>query len=342
MAIEVRVFDSIASVSDSAYNKLISRTNAPVFYSRTFLQAYEQFPLQPTSAIYYLEVRDRSRGELLALVPAYLQEIDDPVGDISALVTRPAGGSGLMLLSHAVHCYDSNFPAVELTPQIISCVTGTLGRLAAGHAADFVGFLHIEAAGELALLLRAAGFTLAPMASRFRLDISGFAGIDDYVEALHSRQARRRIRRDQRLAGQMRVTVSSGTGSAAKLAEIADLCHRNASLHGTPDYYHRERLLGFLSRLGATLQVVEIRLAGTLIAVGACLRDSGRFHLWACGLDSEPHGPLASPYTVLFYESVRVAIQTGCPVLEGGRGNEPYKTRFGFAPLATVGAVTVP
>lgn len=342
MAIEVRVFESIASVSDSAYNELISRTNAPVFYSRAFLQAYEQSPLQSTSAIYYLEVRDRSRRELLAVVPAYLQEIDDPVGDISTLVTRPEGGSGLMLLSHVVHCYDSHFPALELTPRIISCVTDTLGRLAAGHGADFVGFLHIEATSRLAKLLRAAGFALAPMASRFRMDISGFAEIDDYVEALRSQQARRRIRRDQRLAAQMGVTVSSGTGSAATLAEIADLCHRNALLHGTPDYYHSERLLGLLSRLGTALQVVEIRLAGTLIAVGACLRDDGRFHMWACGLDSEPHERLASPYTVLFYESVRAAIQSGCPVLEGGRGNEPYKTRFGFAPLETAGAVAVP
>jgi predicted N-acyltransferase len=342
MTIEVRVIDSISSVDDAACAELVARTNAPVFYSGTFLRAYEESPLQSTKAIYYLEVRDGSRNDLIALVPAYLQEIDDPVGDISALVPRPAGGSGLMLLSHVVHCYDGHFPALELTPRIVSCLTSALGRLAAMHGADFVGFLHLEAGGELARLLRAAGFALAPMATRFRLDMSGLTAMEDYIRGVPSQHARRRLRRDRRLADQMRVTVHSGPGSAALLAEIADLCHRNATRHGTPEYYHRDRLLNFLLRLDAALQVVEIRHAGALIAAGACLVDRQRFHLWACGLNDGQRGLLSSPYTLLFYESVRTAIESGCPMLEAGRGNEPYKTRFGFTPLATVGAVAVP
>lgn len=339
MTLEVRVFDRIDSVSTAAWDQVIAHAHAPVFYSRAFLRAYERSPLQSTRATYYLEVRERPQGRLLAVVPAYLQEIDDPAGDIASVVAAPARGSGLMLLSHVVHCYDSHLPAIALTPGLVSRVAAALGELAGQAGADFFGFLHVEADSVLARLLLLAGFTMVPMASRFRLGISRFTQMDDYVRALPSQQARRRLRHDRRVADEVRVTVTAGPGSAAALAGLAELCHRNAARHGTPAYYLPEQMLGFLSRLGTALQVIEVRLGEALIAAGACLRDQRRFHMWACGLDGQSHGRLASPYTVLFYESVRAAINAGSAVLEGGRGNDSFKSRFGFTPVRTLGAV---
>ncbi len=108
------------------------------------------------------------------------------------------------------------------------------------------------------------------------------------------------------------------------------MCGRTAARFGNPGFYPASTFVRFVSALGARAQVLAIRQHGRMVAVGVCLTDERRFHTWACGVDYNVSGN-ASPYALLFAESVALAIRLGSAVIEGGRSNAVFKTRHGLS-----------
>jgi predicted N-acyltransferase len=339
--IEIRTYERFDEIDAQEWDAFIEAVGAPAFYLSAFLSAYERSPLQAARAIFYITARERVGKQLLAVLPVYLQTIDDPAGDVSSVVEAPATGSGLILLTHVVHCYDSYLPAVELSSVLVAKVVAALADLAAQIGADCFGFLHVDASTPLPELLREVGMRIVPMESRFNQDITEFKDVESFISAMPSPKARRNLRRYYRQADRHGITVEVGNGTMDHLVSAVELCHLTAAKHGTPTYYPPAAMPDFIAGLGETVELISVKQGDLLIAAAFCLKDRYRYHFWACGIRSGEYGPI-SPFGLLFHRAIHEATQGGIPVLECGRGNQEFKQRHGLRPVPTLGCLSQP
>ena len=341
MQTEIRAHERFDEIDSQEWDCFVETAGAPAFYSSAFLRAYERSPLQDAQAIFYITVRKQVGKQLLAMLPVYLQTIDDPAGDVSSVVEAPATGSGLILLTHVVHCYDSYLPAIELNSVLVAKIVAALTDLAAQTGADYFGFLHVDAATPLPELLREAGMRIVPMESRFNQNITAFKDVESFISAMPSARARRNLRRYYRQADRHGITVEVETGAADHVVSAVELCHLTAAKHGTPTYYPPATMPDFITALGETVELISVKQDGLLIAAAFCLKDRERYHFWACGIRAGEYGPI-SPFGLLFHRAIHEATQGGVHVLECGRGNAAFKQRHGLRPVPTVGCLSQP
>ena len=83
---QVSVRDSIDDIDPAEWSSVLASAQAPVFYDYRFLRAYERAPLQPTEAFCYLRFGDPA----VAVLPAYVQSTDDPLGVVASLGLQDA------------------------------------------------------------------------------------------------------------------------------------------------------------------------------------------------------------------------------------------------------------
>jgi predicted N-acyltransferase len=325
MDLVAEVAGAFADVDAEAWDAVVEATGAPVFYSAGYLRAYERDPLGQVDGVAYLTLRER--GAAVAVAPLYLQHRADPLGHLRGAYPEAAGESAL--LSHVWHCYDGQVlsrqgPAAVL-PAVLDAVRDAAHRL----GARWYGLVNLDRAGPTAAAVRALGLPLRHLVDRYGADLTGLADLEDYLARLGPR-ARANLRRGARRAAESGVSTAVRPVAEVDLAEIAELCDRTAGRFGNAGFYPAGRFERFVTALAPAAEVIEIRQAGRLVAVGVCLVDERRFHTWTCGVDYAVDGNF-SPYALLFAESVATALRLRRPVLEGGRSNATFKERHGLA-----------
>lgn len=319
------VLDSIERVSAEAWDAAVAASGAPVFYERRYLRAYEASPVVPFEAAAYLVVRD---GSAAAVLPAFVQPEVDPLGALrEAFPALRLGGRGLV--TPGWHCYDAWIPATRLEPWALDRLLDGLRDVARSVDVDWLAFVNVAEDAAVRELLEAAG----PVASgrideRFWIDLGGYESFDAYFASLRPK-VRENVRRYARRAADAGAEIQVSRAADADLDAIVDLARQTSARHGTGDFYRAGPFQEFVRGLGDSAVAVELRLRGRLAAAGVCLLDPRRFHLWACGVDYAA-GRSFSPYALLFVESVRSAFERGVPIVEGGRRNGEFKTRFGM------------
>lgn len=335
---DVEVVTTIAGIPPPAWDRMVDVSGAPIFYRHAFLAAYERAPLLAVERFLYVLVRDGP--ELVAGLPAYLQTTADPVGLVAALLPDAATRGRRALLSPCWHCYDAWMPALGRLPEAVGLAWRALGGLAREHGVGWYGFVNVAEASPLAEAMACVGLPRRPMLDRFLLDLQGLRSMDDYLATLdvgrrNSRHGRRRaagLRRERRRAAERSVTVSVGPPGRARLCEILDLWRRRATSEGTGTMYAEEAFPSFVEALGPACRTIRIALEDRPLASAVCLVDGDRLHAWAAGLDYEGADTF-SPYYVLIYETVRLALELGCSTVEGGRTNGDVKRRLGMRAL---------
>jgi CelD/BcsL family acetyltransferase involved in cellulose biosynthesis len=90
-------------------------------------------------------------------------------------------------------------------------------------------------------------------------------------------------------------------------------------------------MAALIRRLGDACRLIRVELDGVLLAVSICMYDASRMHAWAGGCRYPP-GLNWSPQYVLFAAELETAFAAGLPVLECGRRNDEFKTRYGLRP----------
>lgn len=328
---------SIAEIDRAQWSAVLAAAQAPAFYDYAFLRAYERKPLQPTEAFFYLLFGDPA----VAVLPAYIQSTDDPLGIVSSLGLPGRLPGDQILLTHVAHCYDTLIPARPgmLTPRLADQACDTLAMLAAQAKLKWFAFMNVDGSGELAGLLLSAGLTKIPMNTRYHKHIAACDSVEAFVAGIPSKSARFALRRSYRQGErhQMRVTRPDPSGGAAA---AVDLCRRTTMRHGTADYYP-EWFGEFVALAAEVISVTEVRLADKLASASICLRDPLRFHLWAGGLDYAVTEGIHSAFPLMMLPAVAEAIETRRTIFEAGRGNGTVKQRFRFEPVplyAFVGA----
>jgi predicted N-acyltransferase len=317
------VTDRLDDLGRDAWQQLVGRSAAPVFYRWNFLRSIEKLPLTAGSRPYYLARRGPA-GQLTAATVLYAQRTVNPFG--------PAGAaSEPMLVGHLWHCYDSRLlSAGPLTDELMTRFAEGLDRLADELGMRSRGLHNLDQDGPLAGLIGPA--RLSPGAVRYQLTPQPS---DDLASHLHTvgRSSRRTLRkyRQRALAAGTRITA----GQPGKdLADVLALCRATADKHA-PGYYPPDALGQLLESLGKDCQILRVALDGQLLACSICLLDDTAAHYWAGGA-SYPDQLNWSPQYVLFAAELEHGFASGRRVLEFGRRNDEFKTRFGLQPRQLV------
>ena len=326
-ALSVECYDDPRAAAQAGWDAVVRAAGAPIFYRSDYLTAYHDAPLADLDRVGYLLVRDAAGGRAVAAVPVALHRLPDPLGGLRQI--HPGIERRAALLSHVWHCYDTLLVGAADRADVVAEVLASMRDLAARWRAAWYGFVNVERGTATAAALAAAGIGGAHLVDRFSADLTGLTDFGGYLARLGPR-ARANLARNARRAAEAGLMTDVTGPAQADLGEIAELCARTAARFGNPGFYPAGTFAGFVSALGPAAQIIRIRQHGRLVAVGVCLTDERRFHTWTCGVDYDVTGS-ASPYTLLFAESVALAIRLGLPVLEGGRSNEVFKRRHGLA-----------
>ncbi|HVB43690.1 MAG TPA: GNAT family N-acetyltransferase [Streptosporangiaceae bacterium] len=328
----VQTYDDPEAISGIGWNELVRADAAPVFYQTGYLTAYSRSPLAVVDRFSYLVVRQAPAERPVAVVPVALHREADPLGGLRGI--HPGVEHGPALLSHVWHCYDTRIVGLaalgEAGTDVAAVVVQALADLADRWGARWFGFVNVERGSATAAALTAAGLAGTHLVDRFRADLTGLTSFEGYLRRLGTRP-RANLTRCARRAAEVGISTSITGAADCDLDEVAELCGRSAARFGNPGFYPTQTFASFVAGLGPLAHVLAVRQSGRLVAVGVCLTDERRFHTWTCGVDYDVVGN-ASPYTLLFAESVALAIRLGLPVLEGGRSNAVFKTRHGLAP----------
>ncbi len=325
----ISVYGSIDEIDRDEWSAVVAAADAPAFYHYPFVQTYERVPLQPTEAFYYL-VFGRPA---VAVLPAYLQSTDDPLGYVSGLGLPDREPGDLLLMTHVAHCYDTLIPARpgQLTRSLVDQACVTLAELARQAGAKWFAFVNVDGSGPTAGHLEAAGLLKLPMTARFNKAIGGYSDFEDFAAEIPTSKSRwkYRISIDRAQQAGMEIRDADPVSEAAGAIE---LCRDTTARHGTAGYYP-EQLHDFVARARDVITVTEVRLGDRLAAASINLVDPNRYHLWAGGVDYGATQRIPSAFTLLLRPAFKVAIGSGRKVIEAGRSNEVTKRRFRLDPV---------
>jgi CelD/BcsL family acetyltransferase involved in cellulose biosynthesis len=324
--LSVESHEDPGSAALAGWDDVVDQAGAPIFYRSRYLAAYHEYPLADLDRLAYLVVRASAGGSPLAVVPVALHTSPDPLGRLRPI--HPGIETGRALLSHVWHCYDTRIVGAVDRPEVTEAVLAAMAELAVLWQADWLGFVNVARGSGTAAALAAAGLPGAHLIDRFWADLTGLDSLDKYLARL-ARRGRSNLGRNARRAAECGMTADVVSGEEADLPEVAELCARTAARFGNPEFYPEKTFAGFVGALGQAVHVVQIRQHGRLVAVGVCFADDQRFHTWTCGVDYDVTGN-ASPYALLFAETVATAIRLGLPMFEGGRSNDAFKRRHGL------------
>lgn len=316
---DLRVVRSVDDLSPGTPG-LVAAAGANVNYSVEFMRAYERYPIQPVHGFYYLELLDRA-GDVLAFAPCFVQ--GDPLGALGL----PAGERAL--LSQVWHCSDTRLVAAEPSPELATELLEAMREVAGSVGLPRTGFINVADGSPSAAALQGAGVEGIHLDTRYWLDLAGHGSEDGVLAAVKSAD-RREYRRHWRRATEAGVTIVSRMARPDEDVDKLGLLEVTMVRVGSPGYYDAAKLAAFLAET-PNARIIEITLDTDLLAYAIVFTDESRMHAWALGYDRDRPLPF-SPYYLMWGSFMRLGYELGLPVLEGGRRNGEFKTRYGLVP----------
>lgn len=326
-------FSILASLDDldpAEYRAFFVRSQAPLFYDRRFLLAAEHAPLLPVHNVFYVLARDA--GQLVAVVPAYLQDIGvvDPLKVLAGSVGLSAAPGDRALFSHIMHCFDSTMPTLSDDPRLYAGLFDTLAGLAQTEGARYFGLLNVKD-GPVLREAQRHGLNLHHMVDKYAVDLTAFRDFDHFVQALPAEGRREMVRQLRKFDSSGMVARIVAPPFDDMLEQLASLCHLTTARLGTPQYWPAEPLARFCRQCGDLIRLSVIEADGRLLSGFICFEEAGTLHVWTAGMDYEQTE--FSPYSIGFATAYRHAFERGLKRVEGGRLNARIKTRLGLKPV---------
>lgn len=323
-AVQISVHDRLDQIDPAEWSEVVAAAQAPVFYDSTFLRAYERLPLQQTGKFFYLRFGDPA----VAVLPAYVQSTDDPLGKVAGLGLPGREPGDRILQTHVAHCYDTLIPARPgaLTPRLVEQACETLGTLAAQEGLKWFAFLNVDGSSDLAGMLASAGLARYPIFTRYNKRISGFRTAEDFIDGIPSSKARYLLRHNYRQAQNAGMEITY-PDPAQGVPGAVGLCQSTTARHGTAAYYP-DCFGDFVTLAADVISVIEIRLRGGLAAAVINLHDPLRFHMWAGGADHALLEGVRSSFPLMLLSAMERAVETRYPIFEAGRANDATKQQF--------------
>jgi Acetyltransferase (GNAT) domain len=323
-----RIRRSVDELSPETAGLATAAGASEFYYGHEFLRAYENEPIQPVHDVYYIEVVD-DHGAPIALTPCYVQ--GDP---LRALGLRDGE---LALLSHVWHCSDTQLASTRTTPDVAATIAEAMRGIAAAAGLSRFGFINVAAGSPSAEALAAAGLPGIDLDTRYVMDLAGLGDWEGYLAALRP-SARHEYRRQLRRADDAGVAIVHRAPGSPEDPESLQIFETLMERVGSAGYYSKERISAFLTYTPSCARMIEVVLDGTLLAKAIVMVESRKIHAWAGGYDRDRDERADLPfssYYVLMAAIMKLGFSLGVPILEGGRRNAAFKTRFGMTPLTT-------
>lgn len=330
MTITVQALDTLDEIDPGEYRAFFLQSRAPLFYDWRFMQAAEKSALLHVHRTFYFLVR--RNGRLVALMPAYLQDLDtvDPLGVLANSVGLQNEGADRGLFSHVMHCFDSTIPTLSPSPELHAALFGAMQDVAQAEHARYFGLLNLPDGPVLREAAR-SGLRISYMVDRYIADLSAFGDFDQLVAALPAdgrHEMTRQLRKFEASGARARVI---GPPFDDSLEQLAHLCQRTTARNGTPNYFPADSLARFSRLCGDLIRLSVVEVDDALVSGFICFEEAGTFHIWSAGMTYDQTA--FSPYTIGFATAYRYAIGKGLRRLEGGRLHARIKTRLGLRPL---------
>jgi CelD/BcsL family acetyltransferase involved in cellulose biosynthesis len=310
----VRTVDDLSPGTDA----LVAASGANFNYGREFLRAYELYPIQPVQDRYYIELLGPD-GDTVAYAPCFVQ--GDPLGAFGMAKGEYA------LLSSVWHCSDTRLVAIDPTPTVAAEMLDAMRDVAARAGLRRAGFINVAVGSPTAQALEGAGLTGIHLDTRYWLDLARYGSEDGVLAAIKSGD-RREYRRHWRRATEAGATVVIRDALPDEDVRKLELLEVTMVRVGSPGYYDAGKLRKFLAETPSA-KIVEVTLAGQLLAYAIVFVDDTRMHAWALGYDREQALPF-SPYYLVWGSFIQLGYRLQVPRLEAGRRNGEFKTRYGL------------
>ncbi|RSM51509.1 hypothetical protein DMB66_41870 [Actinoplanes sp. ATCC 53533] len=334
--VTVEVAHTIGSVNVDDWQRVVAGARAPLFYGLDYLRSYERYPVGPVDAVRYLTVY-RS-GEPVAVFPCYLQRAFDPLGVFPAELPT----AGRALLGHVWYCYDTRIPMLADRPEraedIGRAVLDRLARLRSDEGAVLAGLVNVDGRDPVLAVARRHGWTVVPVDTRHQLPLAGLGSFAGYLASLN-RKARHNLARNLRRCADAGAVVSVAAPDRAGLDEVCEVCRLTAAKFGNEEFYSPNRFPDFVLGLGRQALVVRIDGPRELLGAAVLLVDDDRLHMWVAGFRYATVDGF-SPHYVLWSTSIRIALERGLALVEGGRRNGDFKMRYGMRPVPLFACVS--
>jgi predicted N-acyltransferase len=324
MTVELEIFTSIDDVPGACWDRSIAASEAPVFYSRDYLSAYEKSRFHGAKSHYYVLASTTGPEPDHAVLPLVCPVESDPLDTIRGSFPE-IDLSAPCLIAPGWHCYDGLIPATSPDPKLFRALLEGVRQIARERSIAWLALANIDEESNQRPALESLGMKGRPADERYVLDLTPFQSFDAYVEVL-SRRIRQDVRRYRRRASEIGLESHWRKPAEADLDSVLRVVHLTAERYGVQGYYRDGPFQQFVRLLQESGLVVELRLGEDLIGAGVCMLDSKRFHQWTFGVDYSA-GERFSPYGIVFEQTFRAALASGAEILEGGRRNGLYKRR---------------
>lgn len=328
MAVRIEIHDSIDDVPAEAWDAAVAASGAPIFYSREYLSAYEKSLLHGVDEHIYIVVSRSGNVTDHAVLPVVRPSVTDAL-DVIASAFPDVDAEAPGLVSAGWHCYDGWIPATRPDATLFEVVVEVMTDIARDRSVSWCALANISEDSALSGALPDWDRRARLGDERYTMDLTPYDGFDSYVATL-PRRSRQHLRRYARRAAEAGLSAACLSPADADLDGVLELARLTASRYGVTDFYRPSAFQDFVTRLGRSGLVFELRVDDELIAGGVCMAEPTRFHQWTFGVDYDPVKTF-SPYAMLFAETMRAALASGVPMLEGGRRNGIFKTRYGLA-----------
>ncbi|MBA2652730.1 MAG: GNAT family N-acetyltransferase [Tatlockia sp.] len=327
MSTILKIFDSFDKINLNDYSILKNQCNAPLFYDHRFLMATEQAHLLPIIETHYFVAYENN--QMVAFMPSYMQSSADPFG-VLAKTTSMSFEQGNAFFSHIMHCYESTILAIDNSVAAYKLIFNGLAELARQKTARYFGILNIIDENVMTTA-RNLNLHVNYMWDRFYADFSAIRNFEEFLATLPTRgrgEVRRQLRKFE---NDKEAFVHMEKPPFIDINEVAELCYQTTKKNGTPHYYPRESFVKFLILCGDLVRILTISSRGKRIGVLVCFSEAKKLHLWAGGMIYDKTE--FSPYTILFVEAFKFAIDNNLTRVEAGRTNAKIKSRLGLSPL---------
>lgn len=325
----VRCLNSITDIEIESYKLFRKETKSSIFYDYNFLLALEEKPLLPQLKFYYLVAFEHDK--IIGFLPIYLQVNVDPFGVLSDSLGYRFEKDTRALFSHVMHVSDSNLLTVKTNSSLIAQeIICELDRIAEENNVLSHGIINIARHNADKLQNYSSDWNCNFMWNRFSLDLQGITQVEEVIQNLSGR-SRREVHRQMRIYSDSNGEINWLRVHDVNLAEVTALCEKTTIKNGTPHYYPPQAVTNLVMRCSDFTRIVEIRQNGLLAGVCIVFLDGEKMHLWAGGMDYDACD--FSPYTLLYIDVYRYALENKILRIEAGRTNQKVKERLGFSPI---------
>lgn len=322
---EINTLRSLTQLDAGRYQRFHQRAGGSVFYQYPFLLALEERPLLPHLKTGYLLAEEQ--GELVGLLPFWLQTNVDPFGVLSSSLGCCFDAKARALFSHVMHVSDSQLLCCGDAQQVVPALLSALDDAAREERVLAYGLLNMTNEHVRALEPHSSGWQVNFMWNRFSRDLRAGETLEQIIAGLNGegrREANRQLRKFYQADGQ----IAWRRVEEVNLHEVTTLCQQTSARNGTPHYYPPEAVRYLLQRCQAFTRIVEVRQQGRLAGIGIVFLEEKKLHLWAVGMDYAAAD--FSPYTLLYLDLYRFALAHDITTLEAGRTTQRIKERLGF------------